>query len=65
MDNAVKLYAWHFMAWPHLPADFDERYASGWVTVPNSLYDREKAQGRADASTFRRRTTRRPDCDAA
>jgi len=45
VDNAVKLYAWHFMAWPYLPADFDERYASGWITVPNSLFDRQKARG--------------------
>ena len=44
MDNAVKLYAWHFMAWPHLPPDFDERYDSGWVTVPNSLFDPAKAR---------------------
>jgi len=45
MENAVKLYAWHFMAWPYLPPDFDDRYDSGWVTVPNSLFDRQKARG--------------------
>jgi alkanesulfonate monooxygenase SsuD/methylene tetrahydromethanopterin reductase-like flavin-dependent oxidoreductase (luciferase family) len=45
LDNAVKLYAWHFMAWPYLPPDFDERYDSGWITVPNSLFDHEKARG--------------------
>src|SRR5215217_1856677 len=33
------------MAWPYLPADFDERYASGWVTVPNTLFDPAKARG--------------------
>lgn len=45
MDHAVKLYAWHFMAWPYLPDDFDARYDSGWVTVPNRLYDPARARG--------------------
>jgi alkanesulfonate monooxygenase SsuD/methylene tetrahydromethanopterin reductase-like flavin-dependent oxidoreductase (luciferase family) len=45
VDNAVKLYAWHFMAWPYLPPDFDERYDSAWVTVPNSLFDPARARG--------------------
>jgi alkanesulfonate monooxygenase SsuD/methylene tetrahydromethanopterin reductase-like flavin-dependent oxidoreductase (luciferase family) len=31
------------MAYPYLPADFDARYDSGWVTVPNALWDRERA----------------------
>ena len=26
----VQLYSWHFMPYPYLPADFDERYESGW-----------------------------------
>jgi len=43
--RTVECYAWHFMPWPYLPKDFDERYESGWVTVPNSLFDREKARG--------------------
>jgi alkanesulfonate monooxygenase SsuD/methylene tetrahydromethanopterin reductase-like flavin-dependent oxidoreductase (luciferase family) len=33
------------MAYPYLPADFDQKYETGWVTVPNSLWDREKTQG--------------------
>lgn len=33
------------MAYPHLPADFDERYDTGWVTVPNSLWDKDKSRG--------------------
>jgi alkanesulfonate monooxygenase SsuD/methylene tetrahydromethanopterin reductase-like flavin-dependent oxidoreductase (luciferase family) len=33
------------MAYPHLPADFDQRYDSGWVTVPNSLWDRKRSAG--------------------
>ena len=45
MSAAVKLYAWHFMAYPFLPTDFDEKYDSGWVTAPNSLWDRDKTRG--------------------
>jgi alkanesulfonate monooxygenase SsuD/methylene tetrahydromethanopterin reductase-like flavin-dependent oxidoreductase (luciferase family) len=45
MTNAVQLYCWHFMAYPHLPADFDEKYDTGWVTVPNSLWDAQKSRG--------------------
>ena len=40
-----QLYCWHFMAYPHLPADFDEKYDTGWVTVPNSLWDTDKSRG--------------------
>jgi alkanesulfonate monooxygenase SsuD/methylene tetrahydromethanopterin reductase-like flavin-dependent oxidoreductase (luciferase family) len=43
--NSVQLYSWHFMPYPYLPDDFDERYDSGWITVPNSLWDRDKARG--------------------
>lgn len=45
MPQAVKLYAWHFMAYPYLPADFDETFDSGWVTVPNRLWDRDRSRG--------------------
>ena len=41
----AQLFCWHFMAYPHLPADFDEKYDSGWVTVPNQLWDSEKSRG--------------------
>jgi alkanesulfonate monooxygenase SsuD/methylene tetrahydromethanopterin reductase-like flavin-dependent oxidoreductase (luciferase family) len=41
----VQLYCWHFMAYPYLPTDFDEKYESGWVTVPNALWDRERTKG--------------------
>src|SRR5262245_57271436 len=27
------------MPWPYLPEDFDQRYDSAWVWLPNSLYD--------------------------
>ncbi|MGH7848548.1 MAG: LLM class flavin-dependent oxidoreductase [Candidatus Binatia bacterium] len=43
--KAVQLFCWHFMAYPYLPENFDEKYESGWVTVPNSLWDNEKARG--------------------
>jgi alkanesulfonate monooxygenase SsuD/methylene tetrahydromethanopterin reductase-like flavin-dependent oxidoreductase (luciferase family) len=43
--HPVQLYCWHFMAYPHLPADFDEKYDSGWVTVPNELWDGDKSRG--------------------
>jgi alkanesulfonate monooxygenase SsuD/methylene tetrahydromethanopterin reductase-like flavin-dependent oxidoreductase (luciferase family) len=43
--RAVQLFCWHFMAYPYLPKDFDQKYETGWVTVPNSLWDREKTQG--------------------
>src|SRR5215213_9904491 len=44
-ENRVGVYSWHFMRWPDLDADFDANYASGWVTVPNSLFDPDKARG--------------------
>ena len=43
--HPVQLFCWHFMSYPYLPPDFDDKYESGWVTVPNSLWDREKADG--------------------
>lgn len=45
MAKPVELYCWHFMSYPHLPADFDERYDTGWITVPNSLWDRQRSRG--------------------
>lgn len=41
----VQLFCWHFMAYPYLPPDFDDRYDSGWVTVPNRLWDSERSRG--------------------
>jgi alkanesulfonate monooxygenase SsuD/methylene tetrahydromethanopterin reductase-like flavin-dependent oxidoreductase (luciferase family) len=35
----MQYYFFHLMSWPYLPADFDEKYDSAWVWVPNSLYD--------------------------
>jgi len=45
MTHPVQLYCWHFMSYPHLPADFDEQYETGWVTVPNALWDAQKSRG--------------------
>lgn len=44
-SNQVSVYSWHFMPWPYLDDDFDEKYESGWITVPNSLFDRGKMRG--------------------
>ena len=41
--HAAKFFCWHFMAYPYLPDNFEEKYESAWVTVPNSLWDSEKA----------------------
>jgi hypothetical protein len=27
--HPVKLFCWHFMAYPYLPEDFDEKYDTG------------------------------------
>ena len=43
--HPVELHCWHFMSYPYLPKDFDEKYDTGWVTVPNKLWDREKTDG--------------------
>jgi len=43
MTHPVQLYCWDFMAYPYLPADFDKRYETGWVTVPNSEQPRATA----------------------
>src|SRR2546429_9354405 len=35
----LEFHYFHLMPWPYLPADFDEKYDSAWVTLPNSIYD--------------------------
>ncbi len=35
----MEFYFFHLMSWPYLPDDFDEKYDSAWIWVPNSLYD--------------------------
>src|SRR3989337_4367724 len=41
----VQLFCLHFMAYPYLAKDFDRIHETGWVTVPNSLWDNAKARG--------------------
>lgn len=41
----VQLYCWHFMSYPYLDPDFDEKQETGWVTVPNRLWDRARSRG--------------------
>ena len=43
--NRANIFSWHFMPWPYLDESFEENYESGWITVPNSLFDPEKARG--------------------
>lgn len=40
----MKFYYFHLMPWPHLPKDFDTRYESAWVNLPNTLYDPVEGQ---------------------
>jgi alkanesulfonate monooxygenase SsuD/methylene tetrahydromethanopterin reductase-like flavin-dependent oxidoreductase (luciferase family) len=35
----MQYYFFHLMSWPYLPDDFDTKYDSAWIWVPNSLYD--------------------------
>jgi alkanesulfonate monooxygenase SsuD/methylene tetrahydromethanopterin reductase-like flavin-dependent oxidoreductase (luciferase family) len=35
----MQFYFFHLMSWPYLPDDFDQKYDSAWVWVPNRLYD--------------------------
>ena len=35
----MQFFYFHLMPWPYLPRDFDRRYDSAWVTLPNRLYD--------------------------
>ncbi len=35
----MQVYFFHLMSWPYLPADFDAKYDSAWIWLPNSLYD--------------------------
>src|SRR6184192_1886143 len=38
----MQYYFFHLMSWPYLPADFDAKYDSAWVWLPNTLYDPAK-----------------------
>lgn len=43
--NRAQLYSWHFAPWPYLDESFERKYESGWITIPNSEFDRDKARG--------------------
>ena len=45
MSQPVRLFCWHFMSYPYAPADFDDKYDTAWITVPNRLWDRDKSKG--------------------
>lgn len=38
----MRFNLFHLMPWPHLPADFDSRYETASVTLPNAVYDPER-----------------------
>jgi hypothetical protein len=38
-EGSMKFYFFHLMPWPYLPDDFDQKYDSAWVWLPNTLYD--------------------------
>ncbi len=38
----MEFFYFHLMPWPHLPADFETREASAWVTLSNTHYDPER-----------------------
>jgi alkanesulfonate monooxygenase SsuD/methylene tetrahydromethanopterin reductase-like flavin-dependent oxidoreductase (luciferase family) len=35
----MQFFYFHLMPWPYLPRDFDRKYDSAWVTLPNRIYD--------------------------
>lgn len=37
--SKLSFHYFHLMPWPDLPPDFEEKYESAWVTLPNSIYD--------------------------
>ena len=43
--NRAEIFSWHFMPWPYLNEDFEKKYESGWITIPNTEFDRDKARG--------------------
>src|SRR5262249_53846767 len=40
--SSVQYFFFHLMSWPYLPGDFQSRYDSAWVWLPNALYDPAK-----------------------
>ena len=40
----MQYFFFHLMGWPYLPEDFEARYDSAWIWLPNQLYDPVKGQ---------------------
>jgi len=38
----MRIYLFHLMPWPHLPADFAQTHDTAWVVCENALYDAER-----------------------
>src|SRR5499426_1842384 len=38
----MRIYMFHLMPWPHLPADFAQTHDTAWVVCENALYDAER-----------------------
>ncbi|MDB5570387.1 MAG: hypothetical protein JWN93_1570 [Hyphomicrobiales bacterium] len=45
MPDCAQLFCWHFMSYPYLPDDFDQSHETGWITVPNTLWDKQRSRG--------------------
>jgi len=35
----VQIVCFHLMPWPDLPADFEQKHESAWLTLPNTLFE--------------------------
>ncbi len=38
----MQCFMFHLMPWPYLPEDYQERYSSPWINLPNRHYDSAK-----------------------
>jgi len=43
-EPCLQYFFFHLMGWPYLPEDFEARYDSAWIWLPNQLYDPVKGQ---------------------
>ena len=48
----MQIYFFHLMSWPYLPSDFDDKYDSAWIWLPNELYDPVKGLQTVRASSI-------------
>jgi hypothetical protein len=40
----MRFSLFHLMPYPYLPEDFDQRYSTASLTIPNGLFDPAKGQ---------------------